>query len=188
MPGRAVTITLAVLSASAGFVAGRFTPTEKTPVIDVRQTLSRAKLPVAPALPVPPPRADGRPDVPPSPRPAPAATQVAPPRAPSRSAASKPETPAAPSTVPPRAPSLLSAFRFQGIGPGGGLRLARVRPGTLPAALGLQSGDELLTINDFRLSDPEQALTAYARLRYADRLELAIARNGRPTAIVYSVR
>lgn len=82
----------------------------------------------------------------------------------------------------------LSAFRFLGIGPSGGLRLARVRPGTLPAALGLQTGDELLTINDFRMTDPEQALTAYARLRYADRLNLVVARNGQKTAIFYFVR
>jgi general secretion pathway protein C len=82
----------------------------------------------------------------------------------------------------------LSAFRFLGIGPHGGLRLARVRPGTLPAALGLQTGDELLTINDFRMTDPEQALTAYARLRYADRLSLVLARNGQKTSIVYFVR
>jgi general secretion pathway protein C len=54
--------------------------------------------------------------------------------------------------------------------------------------LGLKSGDELISINDFRLTDPQQALTAYARLRYAERLRLVIERNGAQTEIVYFVR
>lgn len=66
--------------------------------------------------------------------------------------------------------------------------MARVQPGSLPAALGLRSGDELLSINDYRLTNPEQALTAYARLRYASRLNLLIERNGARTELVYFVR
>jgi general secretion pathway protein C len=58
----------------------------------------------------------------------------------------------------------------------------------LPAALGLRGGDELLAVNDFRITDPEQALLAYARLRTAERLELSIQRDGARTAIVYFVR
>jgi type II secretory pathway component PulC len=92
----------------------------------------------------------------------------------------------------PRAPatagSPLAAFRFAGLGPAGGLRLARVRAGTLPAALGLRSGDELVSVNDFKLGDPEQALTAYARLRSAERLRLAVIRDGARTELVYFIR
>jgi general secretion pathway protein C len=130
----------------------------------------------------------------PAPAPCPAPVALVPPLPPTRVS---PPSPALTSTPAPlllertttaRRETPLAAFRFVGIGPFGGLRLARVRPGTLPAALGLQTGDELLTINDFRMSDPEQALTAYARLRYADRLNLVVARNGQKTAIVYFVR
>jgi general secretion pathway protein C len=68
------------------------------------------------------------------------------------------------------------------------MRLARVTPGTLPDALGLQSYDELISVNGYRLNDPEQALMAYARLRSAERLSLALHRGGKATEIVYFVR
>lgn len=95
--------------------------------------------------------------------------------------------------VPPATPlparrSPLAAFRFTGLGPSGGLRLARVPAGSLPEALGLRTGDELLSVNDFKLSDPEQALSAYARLRSAERLRLAVSRGGERTELVYFIR
>jgi general secretion pathway protein C len=68
------------------------------------------------------------------------------------------------------------------------MRLARVAPGTLPDALGLRSHDEIISINGYRLNDPEQALLAYARLRTAERLSLKLARGGAITEIVYFVR
>jgi general secretion pathway protein C len=83
---------------------------------------------------------------------------------------------------------LLSAFRFLGPGSHGGLLLSRVRPGSLPDAIGLRSYDELVSINGFRVSDPEQALLAYARLRQAERLTLELHRNGGSTQIVYFIR
>lgn len=122
------------------------------------------------------------------PAPCPVPIAPTPPASVTSPALAAPIPPSRPDTVIPLYDTPLSAFRFVGIGPFGGLRLARVRPGTLPAALGLQTGDELLTINDFRMSDPEQALTAYARLRHAERLNLVIARKGQKTAIVYFVR
>jgi general secretion pathway protein C len=63
-----------------------------------------------------------------------------------------------------------------------------VRAGTLPEALGLRSGDELLSINGFKISDPEQALTAYARLRTADTLRLSIQRGGVTSELLYVIR
>lgn len=84
--------------------------------------------------------------------------------------------------------SLLSGFRVLGPGARGGVRLARVAPGSLPAALGLRSYDEIISINGYRLGDPEQALLAYARLRTAERLALKLERGGEPTEIVYFVR
>jgi general secretion pathway protein C len=84
--------------------------------------------------------------------------------------------------------SLLTSFRVVGLGPRGGLRLGRILPQSLAGVIGLQSGDELISLNHFQLADPEQALTAYARLRTADRLTLAIDRRGKPTQIFYSIR
>jgi len=195
---RVITAALCVVSASLGFVAGYAAPRDPIAAASARDPIAAAsardpgsprQTPDAPALPLPPPSAVAGPAVAPIASP----KLVAPPLPVARIAPPAPlsaERPhaVAESMATPRAPSPLSAFRFAGVGPAGGLRLARVRPNTLPAALGLQSGDELVSINQFRLSDPEQALLAYARLRYAERLELAIRRNGQPTAIVYSVR
>jgi general secretion pathway protein C len=58
----------------------------------------------------------------------------------------------------------------------------------LPEALGLRSGDELISVNDFKLADPEQALNAYARLRTAERLRLAVSRGGARAELVYFIR
>jgi hypothetical protein len=198
---RAITAALCVVSASLGFVAGYAAPRDpiaaasaRDPIgaITARDPGSPRQARDAPALPSPAPSVVAEPAVAPTMNPKPVAPplpRVAPLSAvpPAPLSADRPRA-VAESVATPRAPSPLSAFRFAGVGPSGGLRLARVRPNTLPAALGLQSGDELVSINQFRLSDPEQALLAYARLRYAERLELAIRRNGQPTAIVYSVR
>ncbi|HEY3494051.1 MAG TPA: hypothetical protein VGK73_05165 [Polyangiaceae bacterium] len=82
----------------------------------------------------------------------------------------------------------MSAFRFQGVGPNGGMKLGRIAPGTLPALLGLKSGDEIVTLNGYRLADPQQALTAYARLRYVDNWVAAVHRDGAQTEIRYALR
>lgn len=55
-----------------------------------------------------------------------------------------------------------------------GLRLSRIRPDSLLGTLGLRSEDRLDAINGYEVGDPERALEAYARLRTAERLEVAI--------------
>jgi len=84
--------------------------------------------------------------------------------------------------------SLLSAFRFAGFGPNGGLRLGRVTPGTLPDLLGLKTGDEVISLNGFRIAEPQQALLAYARLPYTDDWVARINRGGAMTEIRYALR
>jgi hypothetical protein len=200
MPARASTFALIMMVAGIGFVAGRFS-FEPEPAPLVARPSSAPPVPDAPAAPARPaatpdaptltPPAPARPPAPPSPIAVGAAKASSPPAGiaappPTTAAPTLPTPP--PATTPTGGPALLSAFRFQGFGAAGGLRLGRVRAGTLPATLGLQSGDELVSINDFRIADPEQALTAYARLRTADRLELAIRRNGQAMAIVYFLR
>jgi len=163
MVTRAVTVTLGAFSAALGFAAAYFVPRAAPPVRVVTRVEN---------TPAPPPR--DCPAITPSP-PAP--------RAPVTSA------PATPRSSPrERRASPLKAFRFVGLGPSGGLRLGRVAPGSLPEALGLRTGDELISVNDFKLADPEQALNAYARLRTAQRLQLAVSRGGDRAELVYFIR
>jgi len=170
-------VALSVSSALIGFGAGHFTR-DSAPVVPITsvqfKTLTAPVAPKAVAWPAPGP------------------VQLAEPcPSPSSRATSAPSavTPAL-NLPPPRAssPPLLSSFRLVGLGPNGGLRLGRLFPASLPAAIGLQSGDELISINSFRLVDPEQALLAYARLRSADRLSLRLSRHGAQTEIVYFIR
>lgn len=84
--------------------------------------------------------------------------------------------------------ALLSAFRFAGMGPHGGVRLGRVTAGTLPDLLGLKTGDEIITLNGLRIAEPQQALLAYARLPYTDDWVATISRGGTPTEIRYALR
>jgi general secretion pathway protein C len=58
----------------------------------------------------------------------------------------------------------------------------------LLATLGMEDGDRLETINGFDLTNPEQALEAYARLRTAERLILRVHRRGRPVELEVHVR
>ncbi|HHH28292.1 MAG TPA: general secretion pathway protein GspC [Polyangiaceae bacterium] len=69
-----------------------------------------------------------------------------------------------------------------------GLRMSRIRSGTLLDVLGLKNGDQVQSINGFDLTDPQKALEAYGRLRTADRLTLKITRGGNPTTIDYNIQ
>ncbi len=69
-----------------------------------------------------------------------------------------------------------------------GLKLSRVRPGTLLDTLGLKNGDQLSAINGFELTDPQKALEAYGRLRTADKLNLQIHRGGVPVTIEFNIQ
>jgi type II secretory pathway component PulC len=69
-----------------------------------------------------------------------------------------------------------------------GVRLAALKPGTLPTALGLESGDRLDAINGFQVGNLEQLLGVYARLSTADRVTLDIVRQGHPQSMTYSIR
>ncbi len=69
-----------------------------------------------------------------------------------------------------------------------GVRLLAVKPGSVLAQIGLESGDRLETINGFSIANPQEALEAYARLRGADHLTLHLTRNGRPLNLDYSIR
>jgi general secretion pathway protein C len=69
-----------------------------------------------------------------------------------------------------------------------GFRLGRIGPESLFGRLGLANGDEVRSINGFKLTSPEKALRAYATLRTASRLSLQLVRQGRALTIDYRIR
>jgi general secretion pathway protein C len=71
----------------------------------------------------------------------------------------------------------------------GGARVVAVKPGTVVATLGIESGDRLLTINGFDVSSPEKMLEAYARLRTgATHVTVRLDRGGRTMDLEYAIR
>ena len=69
-----------------------------------------------------------------------------------------------------------------------GLRISRVRRGTLFETIGIKNGDELRSINGFDLTNPQRALEAYGRLRTANKLKLSVSRNGTPVNIEFNIQ
>jgi general secretion pathway protein C len=69
-----------------------------------------------------------------------------------------------------------------------GIRLYGVRPDTLLGTLGMENGDRLEKINGFDMASPEKALEAYARLRTADHLTVAVNRRGQPMNIDFNIK
>ncbi len=69
-----------------------------------------------------------------------------------------------------------------------GIRLFGVKPDSLLGILGMENGDRLQTINGFDMTNPEKALEAYARLRTADHLTVAVNRKGTATNIDYNIQ
>ena len=69
-----------------------------------------------------------------------------------------------------------------------GIRLFGVRADTLLGTLGMENGDRLETINGFDMTSPEKALEAYARLRTADHLTIALNRKGQDQNLDYNIK
>ncbi len=69
-----------------------------------------------------------------------------------------------------------------------GIRLFGIRPDTLLGTLGMENGDRLESINGFNMASPEKALEAYARLRTANHLTVAMNRKGKPTNLDFNIK
>jgi len=69
-----------------------------------------------------------------------------------------------------------------------GLRLSRVRQGSLLDALGLQNGDRLESINGQALDDPRKVMELYERLAKLERWSVRLVRDGAPRTIAYRIR
>jgi general secretion pathway protein C len=68
-----------------------------------------------------------------------------------------------------------------------GVKLYGIRKTSLFGKLGLQNGDMLRTINGFDMGSPDSALEAYAKLRTASNLSLAIVRRGNAVTMEYNI-
>jgi general secretion pathway protein C len=69
-----------------------------------------------------------------------------------------------------------------------GIRLMNIKPETLLGKLGLQTGDQLKSINGFDMTSPEKALEAYAKLRTAPQIQVGITRGGQPMNIEFNIK
>jgi general secretion pathway protein C len=69
-----------------------------------------------------------------------------------------------------------------------GFILREVRNGGIYQSLGLQNGDVLLRINDYNISNPENALQAFSALRGMDRVQVDVLRNGSRMTMTYQIR
>lgn len=59
---------------------------------------------------------------------------------------------------------------------------------SLPPNIGLESGDVILSINGFTLTDPDKALEAYTKLKAASQFEIYLERDGRLLKKTYVLR
>ncbi len=68
-----------------------------------------------------------------------------------------------------------------------GMRVSRVRNGTLLDSIGIRTGDIIKSINGFDLTNPQKALEAYGRLQSATELKVEIERGGKPVTLEYQL-
>jgi general secretion pathway protein C len=68
-----------------------------------------------------------------------------------------------------------------------GVKLYGIRRSSLLGKLGIQNGDMLRTINGFDMSAPDSALEAYAKLRTASNLSVAVVRRGAAVTMEYQI-
>jgi general secretion pathway protein C len=69
-----------------------------------------------------------------------------------------------------------------------GVKLYGIRRNSLLGEIGMQNGDLLRTINGFDMASPDTALEAYAKLRSASNLTVAVQRRGRNVNLEYHIR
>lgn len=69
-----------------------------------------------------------------------------------------------------------------------GIRMTGVKPGSVLALIGIESGDVLMTVNGYEIADPQRALEAYARLRTAERMTLTLRRANRDKTVDFTVK
>jgi general secretion pathway protein C len=68
-----------------------------------------------------------------------------------------------------------------------GVKLYGIRRSSLLGKLGIQNGDMLRTINGFDMTSPDSALEAFAKLRSANNLSVAMVRRGSAVTMEYQI-
>lgn len=69
-----------------------------------------------------------------------------------------------------------------------GFLLQDIKKNGIYDSLGMQNGDVLLKINDFSISNPENALQVFTALRGMDRVQLDLIRSGNKMTMTYQIR
>lgn len=90
-----------------------------------------------------------------------------------------------------RNPRSVHGARFRPYARGGklrGFRAYAVRRGSLPAAMGLRSGDIIVGANGEALDSMDALLGFYTKLRQLDRVEVSIQRRGTPVDLTYVMK
>ncbi len=68
-----------------------------------------------------------------------------------------------------------------------GVKVYGIRRSSVLGRIGVQNGDMLRSINGYDLSQPDQALTAYTKLRSATQMSLSMDRRGQQVTMEYQV-
>jgi len=68
-----------------------------------------------------------------------------------------------------------------------GFKIFGIRRGSFFDAVGLHSGDVILSLNGHSLSSPDDLLTAYEAVKSVDRFELEVERRGQELRFVYQI-
>ncbi len=69
-----------------------------------------------------------------------------------------------------------------------GFRLFGVRPGSIPAAVGITNGDVILAINGLPMTTPDKALEVYAQRATTGAYQLSIEHLGKPVTIEVKIK
>jgi len=69
-----------------------------------------------------------------------------------------------------------------------GMRVAKIRPGSLLHLLGLRNGDQLVSVNGLDVTDANAMMRAYGRLLKAERFSFSLLRKGRPLSVELDIR
>lgn len=69
-----------------------------------------------------------------------------------------------------------------------GMLLRGLKPESALSKIGLKNGDLLKDINGFKMSDPDEAVDAYAKLRKTKRFDIHVVRDGKAMTIVLELK
>lgn len=69
-----------------------------------------------------------------------------------------------------------------------GFKVYAIRPGSVFQRMGMENGDRIKAINGLEMNNPEQALSAYSKLKSATELVIAVERRGQSVTLSYQIQ